>query len=55
MTQAMELRFLIEGQKNALEAIRLKELLLPKPLPKLNEILSEKDRLRVEDLMGKAK
>ena len=51
----MELRFLIEGQKNALEAIRLKELLLPKPPPKLDEFLNEKDRLRVEDLIGRAK
>ena len=47
----MELKYLVEGQKNALDAIKLKEYLVPHSKPKLKKIQSESDRIRVEGLL----
>ncbi|KAJ3205955.1 hypothetical protein HDU67_008530 [Dinochytrium kinnereticum] len=50
-----ELQFLVEGQRNAIDAIRLKEfLVLRTPNVKLGRQYSDKDRLRVEELLGSA-
>lgn len=51
--QDQELQFLVEGQRNAIDAIRLKEYLASPPIThKLGKMYTEKDRLRVEELLA---
>ncbi|KAK6096141.1 hypothetical protein MT418_004006 [Batrachochytrium dendrobatidis] len=51
-TRANELQFLVEGQTTSIDAIRLKEhLVLRSNMPKVGRMFSEKDRLRVEELL----
>ncbi|KAJ3294653.1 hypothetical protein HDU79_010611 [Rhizoclosmatium sp. JEL0117] len=48
-----ELAFLVEGQPNAIDAIRLKEYLTIKANPiKLSRTFTDRDRLRVEELLS---
>ncbi|KAJ3273369.1 hypothetical protein HK104_004286, partial [Borealophlyctis nickersoniae] len=49
-----ELQFLVEGQRNSIDAIRLKEHLVLRPYKhKLSKkTYTEKDRLRVEELLA---
>ncbi|KAJ3127218.1 hypothetical protein HK101_005620 [Irineochytrium annulatum] len=53
MSRDNELQFLVEGQRNAIDAIRLKEFLVIRP-PNVNmgKEYSDKDRLRVEELLA---
>eukprot|EP00842_Homolaphlyctis_polyrhiza_P000588 jgi/Hompol1/152/HPOL_005241-RA len=51
-TREDELQFLVEGQSTSIDAIRLKEhLVIRTNKPKVDRIFSEKDRLRVEELL----
>ncbi|KAJ8327643.1 LKAAEAR motif containing 1 [Batrachochytrium dendrobatidis] len=51
-TREDELQFLVEGQTTSIDAIRLKEhLVLRSNMPKVGRMFSEKDRLRVEELL----
>nr|KAJ3415128.1 hypothetical protein HK105_001595 [Polyrhizophydium stewartii] len=51
-TREDELQFLVEGQSTSIDAIRLKEhLVIRANKPKVDKIFSEKDRLRVEELL----
>ncbi|KAJ3323438.1 hypothetical protein HDU76_013632 [Blyttiomyces sp. JEL0837] len=48
-----ELQQLVEGQKNSIDAIRLKEYLLLRPVKlKVGKTYTERDRLRVEELLA---
>ena len=46
-----ELQFLVEGQVTSIDAIRLKEHLVIRKQKNKPDLLPEKDRLRVEELM----
>ncbi|KAJ3249381.1 hypothetical protein HDU78_003167 [Chytriomyces hyalinus] len=53
LARETELAFLVEGQPNSIDAIRLKEYLSTKAIPvKVHKSYTDRDRLRVEELMS---
>ncbi|KAJ3092788.1 hypothetical protein HK102_002716 [Quaeritorhiza haematococci] len=53
MDRDMELQYLVEGQRNSIDAIRLKEFIALRPLNiDLKTKYTERDRLRVEELLS---
>ncbi|KAJ3076682.1 hypothetical protein HDU98_001144 [Podochytrium sp. JEL0797] len=53
LARETELAFLVEGQPNAIDAIRLKEYLSNKAKPiRLSKSYTDRDRLRVEELLS---